>query len=224
MNGARIAVVTGGDEDVGVRICRELSLAGVQVVLTSSDEGKGAQSVSTLDNEGHSILYAQLDPYDIKSIGRAAGFVTGALQRVDILVNAYPPGYGSAWDISSTNPADELLSLEPAGVLQTTRRFAQLMHANKYGRVVNISSSDVLNEAASSVKQGHIVYKAINEATRVLACENNDQQMDIKVNAVCLRSGRRHIDKDVETVAQLALLPAEGPTGILFLAGESVGE
>lgn len=224
MNGARIAVVTGGDEDVGLRICQELSLAGVQVVLTSFDEGRGAKSVGTLDNEGHSILYAQLDPYDIKSISRAAGFVTGALQRADILVNAHPPGYGSAWDISSTKPADEVLSLEPVGMLQTTRRFAQLMHAKRYGRIVNISSSVALNEASSSLNQGHIVYTAINEATRVLAHENNDRYMDLKVNAVCLRSGKRHIDKDIETVVQLALLPPEGPTGTLFLAGESVGE
>lgn len=222
MTSERIAVVTGGDEGVGLRICRELSLAGAQVVLTSCDEGDGAKAVRTLDNEGHSILYVQLDPYDIKSIDRAVGFVAGALERADILVNAHPPGYGSGWDISSGNPADELLSLEPAGMLQTTRRFVQLMHAKKYGRVVNISSSVALNESAGSMDLDHIVYTAINEATRVLANESNDQQTDIKVNAVCLRPGKRHIEKDVVTVTQLALLPPEGPTGTIFMAGESV--
>ncbi len=218
----RVAVVTGGEEGIGLEICRRLAEAGAQVVLTSNDEAEGARAVQTLDREGHGILYMQLDPDDGRSVSRVVGFVEAALGRVDILVNAYSSTAGAGSAPKEAGVAGFGLSDEAAGMLRTGRGFGELMQRGGYGRIVNVSSDAALPEKAKPGEPDHIVYAAVNAATRVLAVDCDDEKTDMKVNAVCVRAGKRFWAKDAETVVKLALLPPEGPTGTLFWAGEPV--
>ena len=221
-NAKRVAVVTGGEEGIGLEICRRLAEAGARVVLTSDDEAQGARAVQTLDGEGHSILYMELDPADGRSVGRAVGFVEAALGRVDILVNAYSSAAGVGEAPKEAGAAGFGSSDEAAGMLRTGRGFGELMQRGGYGRIVNVSSDAALPEKARPGEPDHIVYAAVNAATRVLAVDCDDEKTDMKVNAVCVRAGKRFWAKDAETVVKLALLPPEGPTGTLFWAGEPV--
>ena len=222
----RVAVVTGGEEGIGLEICRRLAEAGTRVVLTSDDEAQGARAVQELDEEGHGILYVQLDTDDGWSVGRAVGFVEAALGRVDILVNAYSSAAGAGDVSQGAGVAGFGLSDQAAGMLRTGRGFGVVMQRGGYGRIVNVSSDAALPEKAKSGEPDHIVYAAVNAAvnaaTRVLAVDCDDEKTDMKVNAVCVRAGKRYWAKDAETVVKLALLPPEGPTGTLFWAGEPV--
>ncbi len=218
----RVAVVTGGEDGIGLEICRLLAEAGAQVVLTSVDEARGAMAVATLDGEGHSILYVQLDHDDGRSVDRAVGFVEAGLGRIDVLVNAQPAAEGAGKASPGGEPRGFGLADEAAGMLRTGRGFGELMRKGGYGRVVNVSSDAALPEKAKAGKSEHIVYAAVNAATRVLSADWEDEKMDVKVNAVCARPGKRYWAQDAETVVKLALLPPEGPTGTLFRAGEAL--
>ncbi len=44
----KIGVVTGGNRDLGLEICRELAALGIEVVLTARDAGKGAAACEQL--------------------------------------------------------------------------------------------------------------------------------------------------------------------------------
>ena len=221
-NTKRVAVVTGGEEGIGLEICRRLAEAGTRVVLTRDDEAQGARAVQELDGEGHGILYVQLDPDDGRSVGRAVGFVEATLGRVDILVNAYSSAAGAGDVSQGAGVAGFGLSDQAAGMLRTGRGFGEVMQRGGYGRIVNVSSDAALPEKAKSGEPDHIVYAAVNAATRVLAVACDDEKTDMKVNAVCVRPEKRYWAKDAETVVKLALLPPEGPTGTLFWAGEPV--
>ena len=138
----------------------------------------------------------------------------------DILVNAYSSAEGAGEASRPGGATGFGLSDEAAGMLRTGRGFGELMRRGGYGRIVNVSSDAALPEKAKSGDRDHIVYAAVNAATRVLAVDCEDERTDVKVNAVCVRAGKRFWATDAETVVKLALLPPEGPTGTLFWAGE----
>jgi len=211
----QVAVVTGGDAGIGLDVCRRLAEAGVQVVLTSRDEADGAVAVSALDGDGHSVLYVQLDPDDLRSIGRAVGFVAAALGRADILVNAY-----------STPPIDEAidpLAADAARALNTGRGFVEVMRRGGYGRIVTLAADAALPANAGARSDRHIPAAGALAASRTLAAADADGA-DIKANAVCLRPGKRYRERDTETVLQLALLPPEGPNGAVYRDGKPLSD
>lgn len=209
-----VAVVTGGEAGIGLEVCRRLAESGLQVVLTSRDEADGAVAVRSLDTDGHSVLYVQLDPDDDRSIGRATGFVDAALGRVDVLVNAY--------SIPPVDPGEDGdgLSVGAVRVLRTSRAFGELMRRAGYGRVVNIAGDVALPAKTGTGGDEHVAAAGVLAATDVLAAECAGDETDIKVNAVSARAGKRYHAKDADTALQLALLPPEGPTGDVYRDGK----
>ena len=61
-NTKRVAVVTGGEEGIGLEICRRLAEAGTRVVLTSDDEAQGARAVQELDGVEEVQIEMVFDP------------------------------------------------------------------------------------------------------------------------------------------------------------------
>ncbi|KAJ9549964.1 hypothetical protein OSB04_022507 [Centaurea solstitialis] len=82
------AVVTGSYKGIGLEICRQLALNGVQVVLTARNETRGVESLEKLKESGISdVVFHQLDIKDPTSVARLAKFVETHFKKLDILVN-----------------------------------------------------------------------------------------------------------------------------------------
>ncbi|KAI4367904.1 hypothetical protein MLD38_016530 [Melastoma candidum] len=84
----RIAVVTGGNKGIGLEICKQLASAGIFVVLTARDIGRGNRAAKELRGLGlRDVIFHQLDVLDPASISSLVDFLTMEFGRVDILVN-----------------------------------------------------------------------------------------------------------------------------------------
>src|SRR5918992_1475489 len=58
----RVALVTGGNREIGFEICRQLAARGLTVVLTARDEGKGRRAVEELTGGAKGrVLFRRLD-------------------------------------------------------------------------------------------------------------------------------------------------------------------
>ncbi|KAL7609770.1 salutaridine reductase [Lactuca sativa] len=87
MASKRIAVVTGGNQGLGLEICRQLANE-VLVVLTARDEKKGTNAVTKLQYSGlPDVVFHQLDVTDPASIASLANFIETRFGKLDILVN-----------------------------------------------------------------------------------------------------------------------------------------
>lgn len=87
------AVVTGANKGIGLEVVRQLAIAGVTVVLTARDEGRGIAAVQSLcsgDGSGlsNNVLFHQLDVQDSDSIELMAHFIRTNFGRLDILVSS----------------------------------------------------------------------------------------------------------------------------------------
>ena len=116
------------------------------------------------------------------------------------------------------------------GPLQLAQAVVPLMKANRYGRIVNLSSGmGQLDEMGSGTPAYRISKTALNALTRILAAEFRGS--NILVNSMCpgwvkTGMGGDHAPitaaQGADTAVWLATLPNEGPTGGFFRARKPI--
>ena len=224
---ARIALVTGGNRGIGFEICRQLATTGVQVVLTARDPGKGRAAVKQLQDEGLPVEFHRLDVTSCRSIRACIAAVGERRGRIDVLVNnagIMIDPRGSRFLDSKLDAYRDTLETNFLGPLQLAQAVVPLMKANRYGRIVNLSSGlGQLEEMGTGTPAYRISKTALNALTRILSTEFGES--NILVNSMCpgwVRTGMggdsapRTPEQAADTALWLATLPDGGPSGGFF--------
>ncbi|XP_040279053.1 carbonyl reductase [NADPH] 1-like [Bufo bufo] len=139
MAGVRVAVVTGGNKGLGLAVVRALckQFQG-DVYLTARNPKLGEEAVKTLNKEGLSPLFHQLDINDPTSIRVLRDFLKKKYGGLDVLVN----NAGIAFKAADTTPfgtqAEVILKTNFFGTRDVCNELLPLIRPN--GRVVNVSS------------------------------------------------------------------------------------
>jgi NAD(P)-dependent dehydrogenase (short-subunit alcohol dehydrogenase family) len=176
---------------------------------------------------GGRIDCQRLDVTDAASSADLARWLMERFGHVDVLINNAGISVESFETSILDLPLDALqrtLDTNLFGVLRVTQALAPLLRASPGGRVVNLSSGmGQLSEMGTGAPAYRISKTALNAVTRILAGELADS--GVKVNAVCPGWCRtdmggpdapRTADQGIDTVAWLACLPADGPSGGFF--------
>jgi len=220
-----VAIVTGGNRGIGHEICKELSRAGCNVVLTSRNEEEGRRAVAKLHHRDN-VAYRRLDVTDSKDIANLRDWILKTYGRVDILINnagVYLDEGVSVFDVDE-NIMQDTLAVNFYGAFHMCRAFVPIMRQNGYGRIVNVSSGyGAMSEMGGYVAAYRISKAALNALTLIMANELRDG--NIKVNAVCpgwvrtdMGGGMAPISPEAaaKDIVHFALVDAKGPTGSFF--------
>lgn len=228
----RVALVTGGNRGIGREIARQLAIEGLQVLIACRDERKGIQAVDELRQVGVDVALQVLDVNDAQSIRQMIERIESDYGRLDVLVNnagiILDRGI-SVLDVEES-VMKETFETNYFGALRLIQASVPLMTANRYGRIVNLSSG----LGAFEILQGMLGLKGSSSAYRISKTMLNAltclvaQEVDdfgIKVNAVC--PGRVQTDmggadapqtvrEGADTAVWLATLEENGPNGGYF--------
>jgi NAD(P)-dependent dehydrogenase (short-subunit alcohol dehydrogenase family) len=224
---ARIALVSGGNRGIGLEICRQLARHGLVVVLTARDAAKGKAAVKALSDEGLAADFQRLDVTSCRSIRSCVSAVAERHGRIDVLVNnagVMLDSRGSRFLDTQLEIYRDTLEANLFGPLQLAHAVVPLMKANRYGRIVNLSSGlGQLSEMSSGTPAYRISKTALNALTRILAAEFKEN--NVLVNSMCpgwTRTGMggegapRTPQEAADTAVWLATLPDDGPSGGFF--------
>jgi 3-oxoacyl-[acyl-carrier protein] reductase len=178
----QVAVVTGGTAGMGEAACIRFGASGAKVAVIGRTPEKGNAVVKKITDAGGEAMFVKAECADEAEVKAACVTILDTWGRADILVNT-AGGFFDAPALEDVT-ADAMRENYDWNVLAKfliTRELVPTMKANKYGRIVNISS--VAGRTASA---GSIEYST-NEAaiiglTRRLAREL--APFGITVNAI----------------------------------------
>ncbi len=141
----RVAIVTGGARGIGQAYCWGLARAGAKVVVADVlDAGETLSKIRELGGEGRGVHT------DVASFESTCGMAQAALKafhKIDILVNnaALMAGLrmGPLSEISEEE-WDRVMAVNVKGVWNCVRAVLPAMSQQRYGKIINISSTTVL--------------------------------------------------------------------------------
>lgn len=178
----KIAAITGGTAGLGRGIAEAFLAEGASVALFARNADKGAKVLDEIGAGERAIFVAG----DVMQQGDIEGFVDRTVAhfgRIDILVN----NAGGAGDLQpmvnlSDEAFDEAMKWNVYSTFWATRRALKPMLAQKWGRVINISSME--GKHGKPVFTAYTAAKhAINGMTKSLAREVGTD--GVTANCIC---------------------------------------
>ena len=141
--GARVALVTGAGQGMGVGIARWLARAGAAVAVNDLHGDRAASTAAELTAAGARAHAVAFDVTDLAAVQAGIREVEATLGPVDVLVNnaGVPEGMGvGSFRESDSTEWRKYVDLNLYGVLNCTRTVLDGMCTRRFGRVITISS------------------------------------------------------------------------------------
>jgi 3-oxoacyl-[acyl-carrier protein] reductase len=135
------ALVLGGNRGLGLGIAEALAAEGVTVAITGRDTARGREAAAAL---GVGAAFFPLDLLDTPGLKPFAARLGAEFGPIDILVNnTGGPEYGGA---SNRDPAEWSARFQDMvlSVITLTDALLPAMRARKWGRIMSVVSSGVL--------------------------------------------------------------------------------
>jgi NAD(P)-dependent dehydrogenase (short-subunit alcohol dehydrogenase family) len=137
----KVAIVTGGARGIGRGIALRFAEEGCNIVIADLREKEANQTLDDIAKKGARGIFVQCNHTDNNQVQNMVKQAIQHFGKVDILVNN-AGGFGPATHITDlTEEAwDKSINLNLKGVFLCCKAIIPHMMANKYGKIINISS------------------------------------------------------------------------------------
>jgi gluconate 5-dehydrogenase len=166
----RTALVTGATSGIGLALARGLAGAGATVAVNGRDEGRIADTVSALRDEGLSAHAARFDVTVADEVEAGMARVEADVGPIDILVNN--AGIQRRKPLLEMEEAvwNEVIETNLNAVFRVGRAAARGMVERRRGKIINIAS--LASEVARKTIAPYVAAKgAVKQLTRAMCVE-----------------------------------------------------
>ena len=232
----RVALVTGAGQGIGRATARRLAQEGATVCLADMNGDGLEATVAELRGEGLAVSGALLDVTNRAQVDTVIGDFAASQGRLDILVNNAGVLRDNLLFKMSDDDWQQVIDVHLKGTFQCCRAAQKVMVPQKYGRIVNLSSTSALGNRGQT---NYAAAKAgLQGLTKTLAIELG--KFGITCNAVApgfietdmTRATAARVGVPFERFVEMAVReipvgrtgqPEDVATAILFLASEEAG-
>jgi 3-oxoacyl-[acyl-carrier protein] reductase len=177
---SRVAIVTGAARGIGAATAKRLASDGMTVGVLDLDAGACAPTVDAITSAGGHAVAVGADVSDAGQVEAAVGKVAAELGPPVVLVNNAGIIRDNLLFKMSEDDWDMVLGVHLRGAFLMSRAAQKFMVDQRFGRIVNLSSSSALGN------RGQVNYSAAKAGmqgfTKTLAIELG--QFGVTANAV----------------------------------------
>ena len=178
----RTALVGGSSTGLGLAIAEGLAEAGANLVLCARTEATLDAAATGIKEMGAEVLAV---PTDLTRVGEIDSLATSALEKfgtIDILVNNAGGPPSGPFDDLAEEDWRHAVDLTLMSAVELTRRLLPGMRAQKWGRVINVTSTSV-KQPVNGLMLSNSLRSAVVGWAKTLANEVGPDQ--ILINNVC---------------------------------------
>jgi 3-oxoacyl-[acyl-carrier protein] reductase len=140
----RVAIVTGAARGIGAAIAHRLAADGMAVAVVDLDEQRSARTTNAIIENGGRAIAVGPDIADEKSAENAVQRTVAELGPVTVLINNAGIIRDNLIFKMSTDDWDAVMNVHLRGAFLMTRAAQIHMTQEKWGRIVNLSSTSAL--------------------------------------------------------------------------------
>jgi len=176
----RIAVVTGGARGIGAAVAKRFAADGMAVAVIDLKESDCASTVEAITGAGGRAFATSADVSDSAEVSAAVEAIAAELGPPTVLVNNAGVIRDNLLFKMTDDDWDTVLGVHLRGAFLMSRACQQYMVQEKFGRIINLSSSSALGN------RGQVNYSAAKAGmqgfTKTLAIELG--QFGVTANAI----------------------------------------
>ncbi|WP_007025663.1 3-oxoacyl-ACP reductase FabG [Saccharomonospora iraqiensis] len=141
---SRVAIVTGAGRGIGAAVAKRLASDGFAVALFDLDEAGAKAGAEAITADGGRALGVGLDISDAEQVDAAVGTVAAELGAPTVLVNNAGITRDNMLFKMSETDWDSVMGVHLRGSFLMSRAVQKHQTEQKWGRVVNLSSTSAL--------------------------------------------------------------------------------
>jgi NAD(P)-dependent dehydrogenase (short-subunit alcohol dehydrogenase family) len=230
-------LITGGNKGLGFEAARRLGEQGWTIFLGSRDKRRGLAAAARLTDDGATVIMVPLDVTSDESVTDAARLVLEHTDRLDVLINnAGATGNAIAPADVTAEEIHSVYDTNVYGPIRVTHAFLPLLLAADHPRVVMVSSAAgtfaVVTDPEQPVSKMHeLAYSSSKAALNMITVRYAQALPEIKFNIVTPgevanrkfaatdmnnHTGQLTATEGTDPIVKLAMIDADGPTGIFI--------
>ena len=142
----KVALVTGAGRGIGKAIAKELALKGYNIIINYNTSDKGARELY------EDLKVLRLDPMivkcDISKEDEVKAMVDKAVEKyghIDVLVNNAGIAIDALFFDKKVEDFRKTFDVNVIGTFLVSKYVGDVMYQNRYGKIINISSTNGIN-------------------------------------------------------------------------------
>lgn len=165
----KVAYITGGSRGIGKGIAKLFAEEGAKVAVVDVNEKALREMAQEFKEEGYEIYTKVVDVVHANEVEESMEEVVSRFGSLDILVNNAGIIRDNLLFKMTDNDWDQVMNVHLKGAFHATRAAQKYMVKNKFGRIINISSTSALGNRGQA---NYATAKAgIQGFTKTLAIE-----------------------------------------------------
>ena len=142
----KIVLVTGSSRGIGRSIAISFAKAGANVIINYRNNAMDASvAYDIVSSYGNKCLCIQADVSKDTEVRRMVDKIIETYGRIDVLVNNAGIAIDSEFENKTVSNWQETLNTNVLGPFLTSKYVGKIMFKQKYGKIINISSTNGIN-------------------------------------------------------------------------------
>ena len=172
LNNNRTVLVTGGARGIGKAVVEKFASEGYQIAINyNSSETRAKEILDTLTKQGVSAMIIKADISNEEEIKNMISAVIEKFGKIDVLVNNSAVCYDSLFQDKTREQFIRTMEVNVLGTFMVSRIVGDIMYNNKYGKIINLSSTNGINTYFPMCIDYDASKSAINSLTHNLATQ-----------------------------------------------------